>query len=75
LFDRDGKFISGSQQIRSLALTKTTLADLEKSGLSFRARVPVKAGAYTVRVVVRESQGGEMAALSRPVEMPNASGE
>jgi VWFA-related protein len=75
LFDRDGKFISGSQQSRSLALTKTTLADLEKSGLSFQARVPVKAGAYTVRVVVRESQGGEMAALSRPVEMPHTSGE
>jgi hypothetical protein len=75
LFDRDGKFISGSQQSRSLALTKVTLADLEKSGLSFQARVWVKAGAYTVRVVVRESQGGEMAALSRPVEAPPASGE
>ena len=75
LFDRNGKFISGSQQSRSLALTKTTLADLEKSGLSFQAHVPVKTGAYTVRVVVRESQGGEMAALSRPVEVRLAGGE
>ncbi len=70
LLDRDGKFVSGSQQNRSLTLRKTTLAELEKSGLSFQAHVSVKAGAYTVRVVVRESQGGEMAALSRSVEAP-----
>jgi VWFA-related protein len=70
LFDRDGKFVSGSQQSRSLALKKATLADLEKSGLSFQAHVWVKAGAYTVRVVVRESRGGEIGALSKAVEVP-----
>ncbi len=70
LFDREGKFVSGSQQSRSLALTKATLADLEKSGLRFHAHVWVKTGPYTVRVVVRESQGGEMAALSEAVEVP-----
>jgi hypothetical protein len=47
----------GSGQSRSLALTKSTLADLEKSGLSFGAHVWVKAGAYTIRVVLCASRG------------------
>jgi VWFA-related protein len=70
LFDRDGKFVSGSQQNYSLALKKHTLEDLEKSGLSLQAHVGVKPGAYTVRVVVRESRGGQIAALSKTVEVP-----
>jgi len=70
LFDGDGKFVSGSQQIHSLALKKHTLEDLEKSGLSLQEHVGVKPGAYTVRVVVRESRGGQIAALSKKVEVP-----
>jgi len=70
LFDRDGKFVSGNQQNYSLALTKRTLDDLEKSGLSLQAHVAVKPGAYTVRAVVRESRGGQLAALSKGVEVP-----
>ena len=70
LFDRDGKFVSGSQQNYSLALKKHTLEDLEKSGLSFEEHVRVKPGVYTVRVVVRESRGGPIAALSKTVEVP-----
>jgi VWFA-related protein len=70
LFDHDGKFVSGIQQTRALALKRATLAELEKSGLAFNAHVSVRAGAYTVRVVVRDSQGGEMAAVSKAVEVP-----
>jgi environmental stress-induced protein Ves len=70
LFDHDGKFVSGSQQNLALALKNATLANLQKSGLSFKARIAVRAGAYTVRVVVRDSQGGQMAASSKAVEAP-----
>ncbi|HLW79716.1 MAG TPA: VWA domain-containing protein [Terriglobia bacterium] len=68
LFDQDGKLVTASQGNRALALKSGTLAKLQKSGLDFAAHVTVKPGTYTVRVVVRETQGGEIAALSRTVE-------
>jgi len=70
LFDTDGKFVSGKQEERSLALQDTTLANLQKSGLDFQADLLVMPGTYTVRVVARDSQKGAMAALSRAVEIP-----
>lgn len=69
LFDADGKFVSGKQEDRALALQDTTLANLQKAGIDFRARVLVIPGTYTVRVVVRDSQKGTLAALSRAVEV------
>lgn len=71
LFDADGRFISGKQQNRDLDLKDTTLGGLQKSGLNFQAHVSVKTGTYTVRVVVRESQGAEMGALSKAVKIPD----
>ncbi|HME00677.1 MAG TPA: VWA domain-containing protein [Terriglobia bacterium] len=70
LFDADGKFVSGKQENRELILKDTTLADLQKSGLDFQARVLVTPGTYTVRVVARDAQKGAMAAMSRAVEAP-----
>ncbi len=70
VFDADGKFVLGKEEDRELALHDNTLADLQKSGLDFQARVLVTPGTYTVRVVARDSQKGAMAALSRAVEVP-----
>jgi hypothetical protein len=70
LFDHDGKHVVGGQQDYTLALKDTTLADMQKSGLNLKTNVYVKAGAYTLRVVVRDSQGGMMAASSKGVEVP-----
>jgi VWFA-related protein len=69
LFDADGKFVSGKQQDRELSLTDTTMANLQRSGIDFQARVLVVPGTYTVRMVARDSQKGAMAALSRVVEL------
>ena len=69
LFDTDGKFVSGKQQERELTLDDTTLANLQKSGIDFQARILVAPRTYTVRVVARDSQNGAMAALSRSVEV------
>jgi VWFA-related protein len=69
LFDHDGKYVTGSQQTYSLSLKDATRAEMEKRGLSLKTHVSAKVGAYTVRVVVRDSQGGKMAALSKAVEV------
>jgi len=70
LFDHDGKYVTGSQQTYALSLKDTTRAEMEKRGLSLKTHVAAKPGAYTVRVVVRDSQGGKMAASSKTVEVP-----
>lgn len=67
LFDHDGKYVSGSQQSYALSLKDSTLAEMEKRGLSLKTHVSAKTGAYTLRVVVRDSQGGKMAASSTAV--------
>ncbi|MGO8732622.1 MAG: VWA domain-containing protein [Terriglobia bacterium] len=71
LFDHDGKYVTGSQQTYALSLKDTTLAEMEKRGLSLKTHVSAKTGAYTLRVVVRDSQGGKMAASSKAVEVPS----
>jgi VWFA-related protein len=71
LFDHDGKYVTGSQQTYSLSLKDTTRAEMEKRGLSLKTHISAKVGAYTLRVVVRDSQGGKMAASSKAVEVPS----
>ena len=71
LFDPDGKYVTGRQFTYALALNDAARAEMEKSGLSLKTNVSAKAGAYTLRVVVRDSQGGQLAALSRTVEVPS----
>jgi hypothetical protein len=70
LFDHDGKYVTGSQQTYSLSRKDSTRAEMEKRGLGLKTHVSAKVGAYTVRVVVRDSQGGKMAASSKAVEVP-----
>ena len=71
LFDPDGKYVTGRQFTYALALNDATRAEMEKSGLSLKTNVSAKIGAYTLRVVVRDSQGGQLAALSQAVEVPS----
>ncbi len=70
LLNSDGKFASGKQDERDLALKDTELADLQKSGLDFKAQLLASPGTYTLRVVARDSEDGAMAALSRAVKIP-----
>ncbi|HKT13282.1 MAG TPA: VWA domain-containing protein [Terriglobia bacterium] len=70
LFDHDRKYITGRQFTYALALKDANRAEMEKSGLSLKTNLSAKVGAYTLRVVVRDSQGGRMAALSKAVEVP-----
>ena len=70
LFDQDGKFLAGEQKDVTMELKDSTLTDPRKSEISIESHFPVKMGTCTVRVVVRHSEGGEMAALSEVLEIP-----
>ena len=71
LFDHDGKYVTGRQFTYALALKDDKRAEMEKRGLSLKTDVSAKVAAYNLRVVVRDSQGGKIAALSKPVEVPS----
>ncbi|HLY62985.1 MAG TPA: VWA domain-containing protein [Terriglobia bacterium] len=68
VFDHDGKYLKGNQQEIELNLRDSELEDLEKTGLTFRAKISGKSGGQIVRVVVREMREGKMAALSTILE-------
>ncbi len=70
IFDRDGKYVAGSQKDLELRLRDGSLEKLQAEGLSVRTSFHMKSGTYTVRQVVRDAQGGEMSGLNRVVDIP-----
>ena len=70
LFDRNGNFVSGTQRTVEMNLRDQTLATLNANGINVPAYFEVTPGAYTVRVVVRDSQGQTMAARNGVVQIP-----
>ncbi len=69
LFDRDGKFISGTQKTVQMHLKDETLESRLNSGVTLKSSFDVKPGRYIVRMVVRDADG-QLAAQSRSVEIP-----
>jgi hypothetical protein len=53
-----------------MRLKDETLATGLASGISVKSSLKAKSGKYLVRVVVRDSQGQELTALSGAVEIP-----
>jgi VWFA-related protein len=70
LFDRNGNFVSGVQRTVDMNLRAQTLAALDTSGLPMPATFDVTPGSYTVRVVVRDAEGQQMAARNGVVQVP-----
>lgn len=70
LFDRNGNFISGTQRTVEMNLRDQTRNTLETNGINIPANFDVSPGAYTIRVVVRDSQGQTMAAKNGVVQIP-----
>jgi VWFA-related protein len=70
VFDRDGKLVTGVQKVLHLRLRDSSLAILAKSGLTVKAHFDLKPGTYTLRAVVRDSEGGRICGLNRTVEIP-----
>jgi VWFA-related protein len=70
LFDRDGKFVVGTQKIVDLKLRDQTLDALPESGITVKTNLDVASGDYIVRLVVRDSAGQVMSALNSAVVIP-----
>ena len=70
LFDRDGKYITGKEKIVEFHLRDVSLQKLASSGITSKTIFDVQPGAYLVRQVVREAEGGQISELNRAVDIP-----
>ncbi len=70
VFDRAGSLVTAQQKLLDFHLLDSTLTRLLPGGLSIKSEATVKPGTYLVREVVQDSEGGEISALSRQVEIP-----
>jgi VWFA-related protein len=69
LFDSNGKFLKGEQQIMDLNLKDTTLSRISEKGAVANLSLDAPPGSYRLREVVQEEGSGRMASLSRAVEI------
>jgi len=69
LFDRNGKFVSGTEKVLQMRLRDETLDSNAIAGLTLKSSFDVKPGAYLVRLVVCDDNG-RMAAQNDAVEIP-----
>ncbi len=70
LFDNDGNYITGVQKTVELRLLDDTLEKRLGSGIAVKSSFTAHTGRYTVRMVVRDSEGQTMAEQSSLVEIP-----
>jgi len=70
VFDKDGKYIVGSQKTVSLKLRDQTLDAIPEAGITVKSNLDVASGSYVVRLVVRDSEGEVMSALNSALEIP-----
>ena len=69
LFDRNGRFISGTEKVLQMRLKDETLGSNLLSGLTLKTNFDVKTGSYLVRLVVRDD-GGHLTAENDAVDIP-----
>jgi VWFA-related protein len=70
IFDENGNLITGLEKIIEMQLRDVTLERINRYGISVKSTFDVQAGTFLVRVVVRESEGAQMAAVNRGVVIP-----
>jgi VWFA-related protein len=70
LFDRNGNFISGNQEVVDLHLKDATLEKLDRTGITVKMGFDVKPGGYIVRLVVRDSKASVLSAKNGVIEIP-----
>jgi VWFA-related protein len=71
IFDENGQFVTGTEKVIDMKLLDTTYERLSRSGLTVKSSFEVKPGTYMVRLVVRDSEGAQMAARNGAVVIPN----
>src|SRR6185437_11010552 len=72
LFRPEGTFLVGKQAEMDLALADTTWKKLETGGFSAKLTLDAPAGAYRLRVVVGEKNGGKLFADGQRIEVTDA---
>jgi VWFA-related protein len=70
VFDENGNFLAGQEKILDLKLKDTTLERVNRAGLSVKSSFDLQPGTFLVRVVVRDSEGAQMATMNRGVVIP-----
>ena len=70
LFDRNGNFITGNQEVVDLHLKDATLEKLSHTGMTVKMGFDVKPGGYIVRLVVRDSKASVLSAKNGVIEIP-----
>src|SRR5208337_3296887 len=67
IFDDNGNFVAGLQKVVQMKLQDQTYGNYLRTGLTVKSNFDLKPGRYTVRQVVRDSEGGQMAARNGSV--------
>jgi VWFA-related protein len=70
VFDHNGKYLTGMQKVIELHLQDPSLEKVLNSGIIVRTNFDVAPGSYAIRLVVRDSEGQNMAARNGVVEIP-----
>jgi VWFA-related protein len=71
-FDADGHQIEGKDKTWRFRVAEKDYAEIVKRGLVYSMHVPVKtAGAYQMRVVLRDYMNGELGSATQFVEVPD----
>jgi VWFA-related protein len=70
IFDENGNLLTGLERELDLRLKDETLQRMNKTGISVKSNFDLQSGAFLVRIVVRDSEGGQMAAMNRGVVIP-----
>ena len=71
IFDENGNLVTGGEKVVEMKLLDTTYERLTRNGLTVKSSFDVKPGTYMVRMVVRDSEGQQMAARNGAVVIPN----
>jgi VWFA-related protein len=69
VFNRNGRFLQGTQKTVTMHWRDETLANKLASGITLKNSFDVKPGSYLVRLVVRDSEGQLMSAENGTVEI------
>ena len=70
IFDENGNFVTGGEKIVEMKLFDKTVDRLSRSGFTLKSSFDVKPGTYLVRLVVRDTEGSQMAARNGAVSIP-----
>jgi len=70
IFDENGNVLTGLEKIVEMKLKDETLERVNKSGISIKSSFDLQPGTFLVRIVVRDSEGTQMAAMNRGVVIP-----